>query len=113
MQKRYNGQFLFFNPRRAKGLDGTAEDFEYQVRWELVHLEQADVIVMYIIGSSKSPISLLEMDLFMQSKKMYVVCENGYYRYDNVWITCDYYGILCYTSLEELYTMFDARYAKK
>ncbi|MGL5938448.1 MAG: nucleoside 2-deoxyribosyltransferase domain-containing protein [Phocaeicola sp.] len=110
---RYNGEFLFFNPRRAKGLDGTAEDFDYQVRWELSHLDEADTIVMYIIGSSKSPISLLEMGLFMQSKKMIVVCEPDYYRYDNVRITCDYYGTPCYTSLEQLYTEFDARFANR
>lgn len=30
-------------------------DFEHQVNWELEHLEKADLIIMNILASSKSP----------------------------------------------------------
>lgn len=43
-------------------------DFEHQVNWELEHLEKADLIIMNILASSKSPITLLEMGLFMRPK---------------------------------------------
>ena len=77
---------------------------DYQVRWELSHLEAADMIIMYIIGSSKSPITLLEMGLHAKGKKLHVICEEDFYRYDNVRITCDYYGVPFYTSLDEFRT---------
>lgn len=32
---------------------------------------------------------------------MHVICEPDFYRYDNVRITCDYYGVPLYGSLEE------------
>ena len=32
-------------------------DFEHQVNWELEHLEKADLIIMNILASSKSPIT--------------------------------------------------------
>ena len=35
-------------------------DFEHQVNWELEHLEKADLIIMNILASSKSPITLLD-----------------------------------------------------
>ena len=60
------------------------------------------LIIMYIIGSSKSPITLLEMGLHARSGKLIVACEPDFYRYDNVRITCAYYGIPLYSSLEEL-----------
>ena len=57
---------------------------------------------MNILGSSKSPITLLEMGLHARSGKLHVACEPSFYRYDNVRITCAYYGIPLYGSLEEL-----------
>ncbi|MDD4820548.1 MAG: nucleoside 2-deoxyribosyltransferase domain-containing protein [Flavobacteriales bacterium] len=97
-----DGNYLFFNPRRSKGLDGTTEDMEYQIRWELEHLVRADYIIMNILPQSKSPISLLEMGLHANDGKMYVACGKEYYRYDNVRITCQYYGIPLYETLDEL-----------
>lgn len=50
---------------------------------------------------SKSPITLLELGLFAKSGKLYVVCTEGFYRYDNVRITCAKYGVPVYASLTE------------
>lgn len=96
------GRYLFYNPRRGSGLDGTKEDMYYQIRWELEHLERADRIIMNILGSSKSPISLLEMGIYIRSGKLAVACEPDYYRYDNVKITCERYGVRLYPSLDAL-----------
>jgi hypothetical protein len=74
---------------------------DYQVNWELEHLEESDMIIMYILGSSKSPISLLEMGLHARSGKMYVICEEDFYRFDNVRITCSFYDIPLFTSLDD------------
>lgn len=49
----------------------------------------------------KSPITLLELGLFAKSGKLYVVCTEGFYRYDNVRITCAKYGVPVYASLTE------------
>ncbi len=76
-------------------------DFEHQVNWELEHLEKADLIIMNILASSKSPITLLEMGLHMRSGKLHVICEPGFYRYDNVRITCNRYGVPLYHSMDE------------
>lgn len=95
-----NGRYILFNPRQEHW-DATREgEMDYQVRWELDHLEEADMIVMYILGTSKSPISLLEMGLHARTGKMTVICEKDFYRYDNVRITCEYYGVPLYNDLE-------------
>ena len=101
-RERNDGRYLFFNPRRAAGLDGTTEDMHYQIRWELEHLEKADLIVMNILGTSKSPITLLEMGIHIRSGKLHVACEPTFYRYDNVKVTCEQYGVPLYSSLDEL-----------
>jgi hypothetical protein len=48
---------------------------------------------MYFDPNTKSPISLLELGLFAQSKKLIVCCPRGFWRKGNVDITCDRYGI--------------------
>lgn len=94
-----------FNPRRPAKTGSTTSSFnlEEQIKWELDHLEEADYIIMYIIGTSKSPISLLELGLFAHYNKVIVICENDYYRYENVRVTCNYYNVPLLTSLNDFY----------
>lgn len=89
------------NPRRNNWGDLTDNELRKQITWELDHLEKADIIFMYIIGTSKSPISLLEMGIHIKDSKLIVVCEPEFYRYDNVRITCEYYNAELYDSLGE------------
>ena len=95
------GRWLFFNPRR-KIFHPSSEEMEYQVTWELRHLEAADLILMNLLGSSKSPVSLLELGLHARSGRLRVACDPAYYRYDNVHITCRQYDVPFYDSFEEL-----------
>ena len=100
---RTDGRWILYNPRQLQW-DPTREgEMDYQVNWELEYLEKADYILMYILGSSKSPISLLEMGIHDRSGKMYVICEPDFYRYDNVRITCSYYDIPLFHSMEEFW----------
>lgn len=97
----HNKRCVIFNPRRNVWPDNKSDEFEYQVNWELNHLEDSDIILMNILGTSKSPITLLEMGLFMKSGKLVVICENDFYRYGNVEITCHKYNVPLYNNLEE------------
>ena len=98
-----NGSYLVWNPRRSGGFNSSAEEIEYQIKWELDRLEKCDVIIMNILGTSKSPITLLEMGIHIRSGKLYVACEPDFYRHDNVRITCGHYGVPLCNSLDELF----------
>ncbi|MCB9135208.1 MAG: nucleoside 2-deoxyribosyltransferase domain-containing protein [Anaerolineales bacterium] len=97
---------LIFNPRR-ENWDASWEQtkdnplFREQVEWELAALERANLIVMYLVPETKSPISLLELGLFGRSDKMVVCCPPGFWRKGNVDIVCERYGIEQVESLEE------------
>jgi hypothetical protein len=85
------------NPRRKEwNPEATEEDVAFQVRWELEALKKSSVIIMNILGSSKSPISLLELGLFKDNPGLYVFCGQDYYRWTNVRVTCDTFGINYY-----------------
>ena len=76
-------------------------DFERGILFYVKSLEKADLIIMNILASSKSPITLLEMGLFMRSGKLRVICEPGFYRYDNVRLTCARYGVPLYQNMDD------------
>lgn len=85
---------VIFNPRRDEWpKDSDHEEIEKQIKWELKHLDESDLIIMNILSDSKSPISLMEIGLYAQSKKLVVFCTPDFYRYDNVKLVCKKYDI--------------------
>lgn len=76
--------------------------FNEQVNWELEVLEKASMIVFYFSPETKSPISMLELGLFAQSKKVIVCCPQGFWRKGNIDIVCQRYHIKQVNTLNEL-----------
>lgn len=80
-----------FNPRRVIPPSNKA-DIDYQIRWELSHLEKCDIIFMYLAPNTISPISLLELGLFLNTpKRMIIVADPEYSRFQNVENTFEYF----------------------
>jgi hypothetical protein len=83
-----------YNPRREHwNSNSSKEEIEKQIKWEQHHLDKADVIAMVLLDDSKSPISLLELGLYANTKKLIVFCTPNFYRWDNVRLTCEKYNI--------------------
>lgn len=74
-----------FNPRRDSW-DSSWEQresnpqFNQQVNWEMDRLNECDIILMYFSPGTKSPISLLELGLHADSRKMIVCCPDEFWR---------------------------------
>jgi hypothetical protein len=95
----------FLNPRRDDW-DASWEQkesnpqFSKQVNWEMNMLDLCDIIFMYFSPETKSPISLLELGLYANSKKMIVCCPDEFWRKGNIDIVCSRYNIPVYNTLE-------------
>ena len=94
------------NPRRKKWKkDATSNPtdpyFKEQVIWELDGLKNADIIFLFLDPHTRSPISLLELGLYAESKKLIIVCPKDFWRYGNVEIVSGYYNINLFYSLKE------------
>lgn len=90
---------IILNPRRDIWEESWDQDinnpiFREQVEWELNAQDAADLILMYFDPNTLSPITLLELGIFSQSKKLVVCCPEGYWRKGNVDIVCERYNIL-------------------
>jgi hypothetical protein len=104
---------LILNPRRTSW-DSSWEQsidnglFKEQVLWELDGQEAASINI-YVFApdetsalSSKAPITLMELGLFVDSADTYIVCPPGYYRKGNVDIVAERYHVPVYNNLDEL-----------
>ena len=95
------GNYLLFNPRQNEWHPEREGEMDYQVNWELEHLEKADYILMCFLPGSQSPVTLLELGLYARSGKLKVICSENYYRYDNVRVTCERYHTPLFGTLED------------
>lgn len=87
---------VVLNPRRDTWHGTPTTDnpeFVKQVSWEMKNLESADIIVMRLIGSSRSPVSLMELGLHARIGKLIVLCDDGFWRKGNVDMVSERYGI--------------------
>lgn len=98
---------IIYNPRRDDWDSSWTQEiddpnFNVQVNWELEHIERADLVLMYIDPTSKSPISLMELGFLAayNPHKTWVCCPEGFYRKGNVDIVCNRYGIKQYTAFD-------------
>jgi hypothetical protein len=95
------------NPRRPDWDSSWKQEkdnpqFRQQVLWELNGLEKADVIAMYFVPGTMSPISLLELGLFARDRKVIVCCPEGFWRKGNVDIVAEKYGLTVCSTLDNL-----------
>ena len=90
---------VLISPRRP---EFTPDMEDEQIKWELDALEKADLIMMWFPAAAKAPVSFLETGLYMSSGKLVIGVEQGFYRQRNLELTCGYYGIPIWNSLDEL-----------
>ncbi|UIS25275.1 hypothetical protein [Erythrobacter phage vB_EliS-L02] len=103
-------QVHVYNPRRDDwdpNLEPIASNkvFREQVEWELDYLEEVDTIFMHFEPGSKSPITLLELGMWLERDpyKLIVSCPDGFWRKGNVEIVCKRVGIEVHNEIELAY----------
>lgn len=86
-----------YNPRRPHwDQNATVGERINQIKWEHYYLDRSDIIVMNILGDSKSPISLMELGMYANQDSLIVFCPKSFYRYENVLCVCQKYDIPLY-----------------
>lgn len=98
----------FLNPRRPdwdSSWRQTIKDkqFSEQVNWELDNLLSSEIVIFVMLGSSQSPITLMELGYMLgRHKKILVCCEKGFWRRGNVEIICDREKVDLYENIDDL-----------
>ncbi|MCH2032625.1 MAG: nucleoside 2-deoxyribosyltransferase domain-containing protein [Tenacibaculum sp.] len=94
---------IFFDPTREDHDTLGNQEMVCHIQWELEALEIADMIILNFLPDAKSPISLVELGLYMRLNKLIVVCPKGFYQYRYVSTICDKYNTPIYHNLKEVF----------
>lgn len=104
--KDYKG--LILNPRRDDWDSSWVQDpkpgtkFEEQVTWELEGQEISDLKIYYFDEKTKSPITLMEVGLYAEANDTIVCCPKEFWRYGNVAVVCERYGVTLVHTYEDM-----------
>lgn len=96
-----NQKFHIYDPRIANHSKLTDNEMKYHVEWELNALGSADRIILNFLPNAKSPISLLELGMYVRSKKLIVVCPTKFYKNQYVKTLCNKYNTPCFNKISD------------
>lgn len=103
----YISDFDIVNPRRSDWDSSWEQKYEnpqfnQQVTWELHNLKKCRDILFYFDPSTQSPITLLELGLVVgiNSKKVSVICPEGYWRKGNIDVLCHVHGVKQFSDIK-------------
>ncbi|CAI6341498.1 unnamed protein product [Periconia digitata] len=107
-----------YNPRRgAWKTAGSKEEVDKKVRvqveWEMSAMEEASVICFFFDHNTTSPVTMCELGLWAQSKKIVVCCHPNYWRSTNVRLVCERHHVPFVESFDELHPLVLAMLKQK
>ena len=71
------------------------------IEWELEALSMSDKIILNFLPNALSPISLVELGLYVASKKLLVICPKEFYKSRYVYTLCKKHNTPIFLNLEE------------
>jgi len=101
--------FEIRNPRRddwdaSWKQDISVDYFKEQVEWELLGIEESNLVLFYFDPDTMSPITLMELGLCAGLYSSVIVCcPEGFWRKGNVQVICNKYDMTLVNTKEEFY----------
>ncbi|MFC4633422.1 nucleoside 2-deoxyribosyltransferase domain-containing protein [Dokdonia ponticola] len=91
----------FFDPTNKKHNSLSKKEMKRHVEWELDALSISDKILLNFLPDALSPISLVELGLYVASGKLIVICPKGFYKSGYVYTLCEKYKTPIFENLTQ------------
>lgn len=87
-----NNKYFIFDPTNNNHDNLNQKDMKSHIKWELGALNLADKIILNFLPDALSPISLVELGLYVSTTKLVVVCPKKFYKSRYVYTLCKTYN---------------------
>ena len=94
--------YSYFDPTNYNFSSLNNQEMINHINWEFTAMEKADIILLNLLPNSLSPISLVELGLYVSSKKIIIVCPKEFYKSTYVYALCKKYNSIIFEKLEEV-----------
>ena len=71
------------------------------IKWELDALKMADKIILNFLPYAKSPISLVELGMYVSTNKLIVICPKEFYQSRYVHVLCEQYDTPLFQNIND------------
>lgn len=95
------GGRLIFDPTNENHNSLSDSEMKNHIAWELEALSLSDTIFLNFLPDSESPISLVELGLYVKSNKLIVICPKEFYKSRYVIQLCSTYNTPLFDSLDD------------
>jgi hypothetical protein len=93
--------YHFLDPTNDHHDTLNALQMKKHVEWELDAMAMADIVLLHFLPNAISPISLVELGLYVNTNKLYVVCPKAFYKSSYVVTLCERYHTPTFKTLQE------------
>lgn len=100
----FGEKYHFLDPTNLKHDSLTDVEMRNHIKWEFDGLRIADFILLNFLPDSLSPISMVELGMYIASKKLIVVCPKEFYKWRYIDTLCKEHNTLIFNQLEEVLT---------
>lgn len=106
IMKKISGNVHFLDPTNKNHDSLSDKEMEEHITWELASMEFADKIILHFLPNAKSPISLVELGLYVKSGKLIVMCSDDFYKSRYVNVLCKKYNAPVYKDFNLLINIY-------
>ncbi|MEP2240010.1 MAG: nucleoside 2-deoxyribosyltransferase domain-containing protein [Maribacter sp.] len=99
------GAHDIFDPTHVHHNNLNDEQMKRHVQWELDALQLADMILLNFLPIALSPISLVELGMYVRSNKLIVICPKAFYKSNYVNTLCKKYNTPIFNNITEAKTL--------
>ncbi|WP_405414549.1 nucleoside 2-deoxyribosyltransferase domain-containing protein [Maribacter sp. Asnod1-A12] len=99
------GTYSIFDPTNNNHDHLNVKEMKRHINWELNALQLSDMILLNFLPNALSPISLIELGLYVNSEKLIVICPKEFYKSNYVHTLCDKYNTPIFNNITEAKTL--------
>lgn len=94
-------QYQLFDPTHPNHDKLNDSDMREHIKWEWEALKRSDYVLFNFLPNATSPISLLELGMYISSGKAIVVCPKEFYKWQYIDALCQETNTPIYSTLHE------------
>ncbi|MDG1333826.1 MAG: nucleoside 2-deoxyribosyltransferase domain-containing protein [Crocinitomicaceae bacterium] len=98
----FQAAYHFFDPTNPRHNNLNDEEMRNHIKWELEAMKLSDIIILNFLPDSLSPISLVEIGMYISSNKLVVVCPKEFYKWRYIDTLCNEYNTPIFNQLEDV-----------
>lgn len=99
------GAYSIFDPTNNNHDHLNTKEMKRHINWELDALQLSDMILLNFLPNAQSPISLVELGMYIRSNKLIVICPQEFYKSNYVHTLCKKYNTPIFNNITEAKTL--------